>query len=46
MEIRLLTNKDLQDIQNLYEDIKINTYTLWDKDYPSEELIKLDIERL
>lgn len=45
MEIRLLTNKDIQDIQNLYEYIKINTYTLWDKDYPSEELIKWDIER-
>lgn len=45
MEIRLLTNKDIQDIQNLYEYIKIYTYTLWDKDYPSEELIKWDIER-
>ena len=45
MEIRLLTNKDIKDIQNLYEDIKNNTYTLWDKDYPSEELIKWDIER-
>lgn len=45
MKIRLLTNEDIQDIQKLYQDIKDNTYTLWDKDYPSEELIKWDIER-
>ncbi len=45
MKIRLLTNEDIQEIQNLYKDIKNSTYTLWDKDYPSNELIKWDIER-
>ncbi len=45
MDIRLLTNTQIKDIQNLYNDIKNYTYTLWDEDYPSEEIIKWDIER-
>lgn len=45
MEIKLLTNDDIEDIKNLYELIRNNTYTLWDNGYPSEELIKWDIER-
>lgn len=45
MEIKLLTNKNLKDIKNLYNDIRLNTYNLWDNGYPSEELIRWDIER-
>lgn len=45
MEIRLLTKKEMDKIVNLYENIKNNTYTLWEKNYPSEELINWDIER-
>jgi GNAT superfamily N-acetyltransferase len=45
MEIKLLTKKDIKKIKSLYEDIKNNTYTLWDKKYPNEDLIKWDIER-
>ncbi|MBE5746256.1 MAG: GNAT family N-acetyltransferase [Clostridiales bacterium] len=45
MEIRLLTNENIDEIKNLYADIRNNTYTLWDENYPSEELIKWDIER-
>lgn len=45
MEIRLLTKENIEEIKNLYADIKKNTYTLWDDNYPSEELILWDIER-
>lgn len=45
MKIRLLTKKDLSEIKELYDDIKKNTYTLWDNGYPSDELIEFDIER-
>ena len=45
MEIRLLKKEDLNEIKELYLDIKNNTYTLWDENYPSEELILWDIER-
>ena len=45
MEIRLLTNENINEIKELYSDIKNNTYTLWDENYPSEELILWDIER-
>lgn len=45
MKIRLLTKNDLKEIKQLYEDIKQNTYTLWDSGYPSDELIEFDIER-
>ena len=45
MEIRLLTNENINEIKELYTDIKNNTYTLWDENYPSEELIIWDIER-
>ena len=45
MEIKLLTNKQIENIKNLYADIKNNTFTLWGNDYPSEELIRWDIER-
>lgn len=34
-----------EEIKKLYEDIKQNTYTLWDNGYPSDELISYDIER-
>ena len=45
MEIRLLTNENINEIKKLYSDVKNNTYTLWDENYPSEELILWDIER-
>lgn len=45
MEIKLLTKEYLNEIKDLYSDIKNNTYTLWDENYPSEELILWDIER-
>ena len=45
MEIKLLTKENINEILKLYEDIKNKTYTLWDNDYPNEELIKWDIER-
>jgi len=45
MEIKLLTNENIKEIKNLYNDIKKNTFTLWDDNYPSEELIKWDISR-
>lgn len=45
MEIRLLTNENINEIRELYADIRNNTYTLWDDNYPSEELIKWDVER-
>lgn len=45
MEIRLLTTENLNEIKKLYSDVKNNTYTLWDNDYPSEELILWDIKR-
>jgi hypothetical protein len=45
MKIKLLTNDNINEIKNLYDNIRKNTYTLWDNDYPNEELIKLDIER-
>ena len=38
MEIRLLKKENLNEIKELYLDIKNNTYTLWDENYPSEEL--------
>ncbi len=45
MEIKLLTINELNEIKNLYDDIRENTFTLWDNGYPSEELIVWDIER-
>ena len=45
MQIVKLTKDRLLEIKKLYEDIKTNTYTLWDEGYPSEELILWDIER-
>ena len=45
MEIVQLEEKDLEKIQRLYNDIKANSFTLWDDDYPSKELILWDIER-
>lgn len=45
MKIRKLTLGDLDNIKNLYNMIKAKTFTLWDDDYPSDELIKYDIER-
>ena len=45
MEIKLLTNKNIREIKDLYNDIKKNSYTLWDDDYPSEDLIKWDIAK-
>ena len=45
MKIRLLNSNDFKKIKNLYSDIKTNTFTLWDDNYPSDELIKYDIER-
>ena len=45
MQIKKLTKEYLQEILDLYEEIKNGCYTLWDKDYPSEELVCFDIER-
>lgn len=45
MEIKLLTKNEIDDIKNLYKNIRENTYTLWDENYPNEELINWDIER-
>lgn len=45
MEIKNLTKEYLKEIKQLYIDIKRETFTLWDDGYPSEELIKYDIER-
>lgn len=45
MEIKLLTKNNIDEIKKLYDEIRENTYTLWDNGYPSEELIKWDIER-
>ena len=45
MEIKLLTIENFEQIKELYDDIRCNTYTLWDDGYPSDELIKWDIER-
>ncbi len=45
MQIKLLTNKNIEQIKDLYNDIKANAFTLWDDNYPNEELINWDIER-
>ena len=45
MEIKLLTNENIEEIKDLYDDIRNTTYTLWDNNYPDEELIRWDIER-
>lgn len=45
MKIRLLTQDDKLEIKKLYKDIVENTYTLWDENYPNEELIDWDIAR-
>lgn len=45
MEIRLLTKNEIDDIKSLYKDIRENTFTLWDENYPNEDLINWDIER-
>lgn len=45
MNIKRLTNNDVNAIKEIYSDIRKNTYTLWDDNYPSEELILWDIER-
>lgn len=45
MEIKLLTNDNIEEIKDLYDDIRNTTYTLWDNNYPDEELIRWDIER-
>ncbi len=45
MEIKLLEKSDINIIKNLYNDIRNNTYTIWENDYPSKELINWDIER-
>ena len=45
MQIKKLSKENLQEILRLYYEIRNGCYTLWDKDYPSEELILFDIER-
>ncbi len=44
MEIRLLSTKDILNIKHLYDDIKLNSITFWDKNYPSDELISYDMK--
>ena len=45
MEIRKLTIANINEVMNLYDNIRANTYTLWDNGYPNKELIEYDIER-
>lgn len=45
MEIRLLAKENIEIIKKLYKDIKQKTFTIWEDDYPSDELIVYDIER-
>lgn len=45
MEIKLLNENEIDNIKKLYKNIRENTFTLWEENYPSEELIKWDIER-
>ncbi len=45
MTIKLLDLNCFDKIKTLYNDIRMHTFTLWDDDYPSDELIKFDIER-
>lgn len=45
MEFIKLEMTDLHKVVQLYDEIKSQTFTVWDKDYPSVELIKYDIER-
>lgn len=45
MYVKLLSINELSEIQNLYQNIKDNSVTFWDKNYPSKELINYDIER-
>lgn len=45
MIIKRLEKKDINNALMLYQDIKTNSYTLWDDDYPSRELIEWDIDR-
>lgn len=45
MKIVKLNESELENIQMLYKDIKEKTFTLWDDDYPSKDLILWDIER-
>lgn len=44
-EIRLLTTDDLKQITDLYAAIKRDGSTVWDADYPSEDLVRFDIAR-
>lgn len=45
MEIAFLKAKaaDLDEIANLYKDVIANTFTTWDENYPSKELLSCDI---
>lgn len=43
--IRLLTTDDLKQITDLYAAIKRDGFTVWDADYPSEDLVRFDIAR-
>ena len=45
MEIKQLNQDNIDEIILLYDEIKRTTYTLWDDNYPSKELIEWDIER-
>lgn len=45
MKVQLLNKESLEEIKNLYSQIKQKTYTIWGENYPSEELICYDIER-
>lgn len=44
-EIRLLTTDDLKQITDLYTAIKRDDFTVWDADYPSDDLVRFDIAR-
>lgn len=45
MEIRKLKKENMKEIMALYADIKTNSHTFWEDDYPNEEIVNFDIER-
>lgn len=45
MEIRKLRKNEIDQIMSLYSDIKTNSKTFWEDDYPNEEIVFFDIER-
>ena len=42
---RLAEKKDLDIIMKIYKDVINSTFTTWDEDYPSKQLVQEDIEK-